>query len=362
MIAADEFNPKRLALARMRRRMTGLALAKNTGLAADTIRRLEKGMHAPDNETVDRICLALQYPRDFFFVSEVHEIDTDAVSFRSFSKMSARERDAAIAAGVVGIELSNYVERAFELPKIDLIDLSDETNPSIAAASLRQYWRLGEHPIENLVALMETRGVRLFSLSENTASVNAFSFWRDDKPFVFLNNFKTAESSIFDAAHELGHLVMHKNADIRGSRSVEREANDFASSFLMPSNDLRSHLPRFITADDIIRLKTRWRVSAMALARRCYSIERLSEGQYKSICIELGRRDYRTNEPVTVGREKSIVWRKILTHLWTRKVTKADIAKALHLPLDELEGLIWGLTGETDVPPRGASPQIRVVS
>jgi hypothetical protein len=35
------------------------------------------------------------------------------------------------------------------------------------------------------MGLLETNGLRIFSLSENTASVNAFSFWRDSKPFNF---------------------------------------------------------------------------------------------------------------------------------------------------------------------------------
>jgi hypothetical protein len=126
-----------------------------------------------------------------------------------FSKMSAKERDAAISAGCLGLQLSGWVEERFRLPKPNLIDLSYETDPEVAASSLRQYWALGERPIGNVLALLETQGVRVFSLSENTASVNAFSFWRDEKPFIFLNNFKTAESSIYDSVHELGHLVMH---------------------------------------------------------------------------------------------------------------------------------------------------------
>ena len=354
------FNPRRLTLARMRRRLTALALAAKTQLSADTIGRLERGEHTPDDDTLERLCIALSYPRAFFSDGEIEDINTDAVSFRSFSKMSAKERDAAIAAGCLGIQLSSYVDSSFNLPKVDVLDLSHEINPNVAAAALRQYWSLGERPIDHLIALMETRGVRIFSLSENTASVNAFSFWRDNKPFVFLNNFKTAESSIFDAAHEIGHLVMHKNADIRGIRAVEREANDFASAFLMPENDVRAALPRFISVDDIIRLKKRWRVSAMALARRAHQLGRLSEWKYKSMCIELGRRNYRVDEPISVAREKSIIWKKVLIQLWAKKITKDDIARKLHLPVDELEGLIWGLTADTGVP-RASPAGIRLV-
>lgn len=345
------FNPKRLSLARKRRRLTAKALAEETGLAQDTISRLENGVTSePDEATVCRLAAALCFPPPFFSEQDPEDIDTGAVSFRSFSKMSAKEKDAAIAAGSLGLALNLWIEERFSLPKPNILDLSYETDPGVAASLLRQYWGLGEQPINNMLALLESQGVRLFSLSENTASVNAFSFWRDGKPFVFLNNFKTAESSIFDSAHELGHLVMHRHGDPKETRSAEREADRFASAFLMPEKDVRARVPRRVTVDIVLQAKKRWRVSAMAMAYRMNSLGILSEWQYKSICIELSRRGYRSGEPIGIQRETSIIWKKVLSQLWTEKTTKNDIANALHLPLDELEGLIWNLAG-VDAPP-----------
>jgi Zn-dependent peptidase ImmA (M78 family)/DNA-binding XRE family transcriptional regulator len=355
------FNPRRLSLARMRRRLTAKALSEMTGLAADTISRLENGNNPPDETTVEKLAKALGFPVEFFLDGDPEDINTDAVSFRSFSKMSAKERDAAISAGSLGLELSRWVEERFSLPKPNLLDLSYETNPEAAAIALRQYWGLGERPVSNMLALLETQGVRLFSLSENTASVNAFSFWRDEKPFVFLNNFKTAESSIYDSAHELGHLVMHKHGDPKETRSAEREANSFASAFLMPAKDVRSRAPQRVNVDSILGIKGRWRVSAMAMAYRLNALGLLSEWQYKSTCIDLGRRGYRVGEPKGIERETSIIWRKLLAQLWSERTTKNDIAKNLHLPLDELEGLIWNLAGPDPRPPGVTGRELREV-
>ena len=57
--------------------------------------------------------------------------------------MSAKERDAAIAAGSLGLQLSEWVEREFRLPKPNIIDFSYETDPEAAARSLRRSvaWR-----------------------------------------------------------------------------------------------------------------------------------------------------------------------------------------------------------------------------
>jgi Zn-dependent peptidase ImmA (M78 family)/transcriptional regulator with XRE-family HTH domain len=355
------FNAGRLSLARARRGLTAKALAEKAGVGVDTITRLEKGRNTPETDTVEKLANALGYPASFFAGDDVEGVDIEAVSFRSFSKMTARERDAAIAAGSLGLLLNEWVEARFGLPDPDLLDLSHESDPEVAAVHLRQYWGLGQQPIGNLLALFETKGIRLFSLSENTASVNAFSFWRGGKPFVFLNNFKSAESSRFDAAHELGHLIMHKHGDPKGGRSLEREANHFASAFLMPSDDVLARVPRFVSTEVVIRSKVRYRVSAIGLAYRLHQLKRLSDWQYKSICIELSRRGYRSGEPNGIERETSVVWRKLLTLLWQEKVTREDIAKELGIPRDELEGLIWSLTASSETALPIAAGLLRIV-
>ena len=355
------FNHTRLSLARMRRRLTNKGLAERAGVAALTITRLEKGENQPDEETVTKIAAALRYPPEFFYGDDLDVMPPDAVSFRSLTKMTAKERNAAISAGSLGLHLSHWVEDRFSLPGNRLLDLSHETNPEAAASSLRQHWSLGVKPIGHMIKLLEAHGVRVFSLSENTASVDAFSFWQDERSFIFLNNFKTAERSIFDAAHELGHLVLHKHAGNKDARAAEREANAFASAFLMPRDDVRPRMPRLVTVSTVLKAKARWRVSAMALAHRLHALRLLSDWQYKSMCIELGRRGYRMGEPEGIEHERSAVWSKILSQLWSERVTKSEIAAELNLPLDELEGLVWGVSSVSPPVPLRGPDRLRAV-
>jgi hypothetical protein len=62
------------------------------------------------------------------------------------------------------------------------------------------------------------------------------------------------------------------------------------------------------------------------MAYRLNTLGLLSEWQYKSLCIQLGRLGYRSAEPVGIERETSLIWRKVLSHLWAEKTTKNDIA------------------------------------
>lgn len=342
------FNPDRLALARKRRMITAKSLAENAGLAVNTISRIETGETPPQDETVRKIADALGYPVSFFYGDTLEMLQPEAVSFRSLTKMSIKQRDAAISAGVLGMQLNEWAEKNFTLPVPSIPDAFEGSDPESAAHILRQHWLIGERPIGNMIGLLETNGIRVFSLAEESKDVDAFSFWHDDRAYIFLNTFKSAERSIFDAAHELGHLVLHKFDRPEMTRDAESEANAFASAFLMPPLDVRPRIPNFVTIEVILKAKQRWRVSAMAMAKRLHQLNFLTDWQYKSICIELGKRGYRTSEPNGIERETSLVWKQILTTLWQEKTTKEEIAKEIDLPIDELEKLIGGVIKQTE--------------
>lgn len=360
----SKFNPARLGIARRRRRMTSKALADMVGISPVTITRHETGQNEPEPDTIKAFARALKFPEEFFFGDTIDDLPKEAASFRSLTAMSAKEREAALAAGSIAFVVCDWIEQRFNLPAADFIDASFERDPESAARSLRQAWGLGEQPIPNMIKLLESRGVRVFSLAENTKNVDAFSCWRGETPYIFLNTFKSPEHSRFDAAHELGHLILHKHGGPQQGRDAEHEANDFGSNFLMPEDDIRARVPRRISLDGIVRAKRRWRVSAAALAYRLHKLGTLSDWHYRSICIEMNRRGFRDNEPESIEREESIVWRKVLSELWSDKLTKAHIAAELHLPAQEIENLMFGLVGANNVAGgavRSRRPDLRVV-
>src|SRR2546428_34802 len=162
-----------------------------------------------------------------------------------------------------------------------------------AAKALRVRWGLGDKPISNMLWLLEAKGVRVFSLAEENVEVDAYSFWRGKQPLVFLNTMKSAEHSRFDAAHELGHLVLHQHGEPQG-QEAEREAHAFAAAFLMPRGSVLANAPKFATVEHLVKLKKFWTVSVAALAYRLHAVGVLSEWHYRQIYIEISKRRYRT--------------------------------------------------------------------
>src|ERR1019366_9779137 len=171
----------------------------------------------------------------------------------------------------------------------------------------------------------ESRGVRVFSLAIDAAEVDAFSMWRQDAPFVFLNTAKSAEHGRFDGGHELGHLVMHRHGPPQG-QDAEREANAFASAFLMPRSTVLAVAPRFTTVDRLIELKKIWNVSVAALAYRMHTLDVMSDWQYRNVAIELSQRGYRKTEPAPSPRETSQIFAKVAAALREDGIAKDAVA------------------------------------
>lgn len=333
------FSPTRLAIARKRRGLRVKQLAELVGVSARSISAYEAGDMRPSSETLGDISRALGFPIEFFAKPELDELAIDAPSFRALTAMTAAQRDAVTAASRIGIEIVQWIEDQFHLPAADVPDLFELT-PEAAAVSLRSSWGLGEKSISNMVHLLEVHGVRVCSLNEASTHVDAFSLWHSKTPFVFLNLQKSAERGRFDAAHELGHLVLHRHGVSQG-RKAEEQANAFASAFLMPKGSVLAHAPRLPSSAQIIRLKHTWKVSAMALTRRLYDVGVLSEWLYRQLCIELAEAGWRTHEKDGGPRETSQLMAKVFAALREDKILPHDLARRLSIPAEELEALTF---------------------
>ena len=337
-----EFSPNRLTLARRRRGMSKTRLAEEAGLSVRSITTFEGGADAPSEATLVRLANLLRFPVGFFRQPALERLPDNAASFRAMKRMTAGQRDAALGAGEIAAQVINaWMEARFKLPSHDLPDL-DEYTPEAAAQFVRAKWGLGEQPIPNMVHLLESKGIRVFSLAEECVEVDAFSFWCDGTPFVLLNTFKSGERSRFDAAHELGHLVLHRRKAMVGAEA-EKQADEFAAAFLVPRDRLNAQVPRVITVGSLIQLKKGWGISVGALAYRLKEIGRLSEWNYRTIAVEIGKRGYRSSEPEGIQRETSQVFKKVFDSLASKGIRRVDVARELHLSIPEFEALTFGL-------------------
>ena len=335
-------------------------MAKELSVTSRSIQNYETGTSAPDSELVAKMAELLNFPQQFFFIEEkMPAIAEHAASFRSLSKMTDAMKNCALSAGAIAFKINEWIEARFNLPQADLPDLSD-LSPEEAAATLRRMWGLGNAPIPNMIHLLESKGIRVFSLAEEAREVDAFCTWYDCKPFVFLNTMKSAERSRFDAAHELGHLVRDvysmQHGDAHGVE-MERQADAFASAFLMPKESVIVNKPPIFTIKYLMKLKHYWGVSLAALAYRYNALAQVTEWNYRNLCIEMAKNGYRTNEPEPMERESSQLLTKVLDFLQSQKLGRTEIAKNLFISVDEINALTFKLT-RLSVVPGAASTEI----
>jgi Zn-dependent peptidase ImmA (M78 family)/transcriptional regulator with XRE-family HTH domain len=350
------FNRTRFACARKRNGLSKSQLAQLIEVDVRSVSAYESGETVPRRDVLDRIVCKTKFPVAFFFGDDLEEPDTDAVSFRGLKRMTARQRDLALSQGAIATHLCRYIDNRFDLPKVDIPDLSHELTPESASETLRSYWGVGMLPINNMVHLLESKGVRVFSLAIDAREVDAFSTWKSDTPMVFLNTYKTAERSRFDAAHELGHLVLHRHAGPRGV-NVERDANRFAASFLMPRASVIAQGVKSPSFPDLVRLKRIWKVSVAALSTQHHRVGMMTDWQYRMMCIEIGTRG-KAKEPNEIPRETSQILPKVFSALHNENISRSDVASALSIPRSELEQLMFGLTlASVDGGRKGTSSQ-----
>ena len=336
------FTASRLTIARKRRGLTLVEVAERVGVTAQSISNYENGRQVPSAQVLDSLAQALRFPVSFFSAPEFEPITAEQVSFRARSKLPARKRDIALSVGRLAIEFHDWMSRRYNLPLSDLPSLN-KPDPETAAGIVRARWKLGSAPIGNTVHLLEAHGVRVFSLAPEYSEVDAFSFYNDGVPFVFLNTMKTAERGRFDAAHELGHLVLHGQGCDLKRMQAEQEANDFASAFLMPRESVLAHMPSSPLVDQILTGKKIWNVAALALTYRLHDIGMLSDWHYRTTCMELGRRGYRTQEPDGIQRENSQLLTKVFLSLRKRGVSISEVARELSVSPEDLNSYVFGL-------------------
>ena len=340
---AAVLTPSRLVIARKRRGLTLTQLAGLTGLSTRSISLYENGHQEPSGDTLRELAGALDVSPAFLGAPDIDEIPPDAVSFRALSKMTARQRDRALSAGRVALLINDWIDTRFWLPEADIPGRTGD-DPEAAAEVVRARWGLGERPVSNVLHLLESRGARIFSLTPENTGLDAYSLYWQGQPFIFLATGKTGERGRFDAAHELGHLVLHGEHQTPGRPAAEVEANRFAAAFLMPRASVLAEGLRDATLARILGAKRTWKVSAMALTHRLHELDLLTEWGYRTACVQLARLGYRSGEPQGIERESSQLLAKVFRAVRDGGETPAAIAASIGISTNELQSHVFGLT------------------
>lgn len=309
------FDPRRLTLARWAAHLSKRDLADRSGLSPASITQYEAGRTLPPRATLARLALALGMPIEYFErQGERRRPDPAARSFfRSLRSTPQRDRDRADAHAEHVFDLIDYLDRRLTLPPPTIPQLlptgAGRVEIEKIAQAVRNGWDIPDGPIANVVRLLEAHGVIVARLNSGGSKLDAFSRWFGDRPLVLLWADKGDKArSRFDAAHELGHLVMHSDPDPL-DREQERQANMFASAFLMPANQVAPYLPRRApTPADwpkVLDHRRHWGVSAKALLYRARELGTLSESAFRRAMVSYNQQRLQERDGSELGEPEA---------------------------------------------------------
>lgn len=364
-----EFVGQRLRDARLARGMTASALAEEVGIKPSSVSRYEHNGGAPRPDVLARIAETLRLPQSHFLRPALDDSGRP-YWYRSLASATKKARAAAqVRLGWLR-EMVLFVEDLAHLPEIDLPDLHLPEDPAAidsddleeAAQAVRRAWSMGDGPIGDIVALLESKGIIVSRFAFSSEQLDAFSHRAPERPYVALNSDKeSGPRSRFDAAHELAHLVLHRGVDPRrfGEPSffkmLEGQAHRFAGAFLFPSAAFSEEVFS-LAPDSLAEVKVRWGVSYQMTIRRAYDLKLISKHQYERAFMRLSRSGQRKRErlddeidveyPSMIRRALEVLFEggaltreDLLYHL---PYGAADLEVLCALPRGYLEGKDWG--------------------
>ncbi|TDD69978.1 ImmA/IrrE family metallo-endopeptidase [Actinomadura darangshiensis] len=277
-------------------------LAQAVETTPKAIGQYEAGVQRPDELTVKRLAIALAVPVEFFQSGRT-PVPLDGAHFRSLRSTTQIERDQALAYGRIATDVVAVLESLVDFPHIDLpeypVSPDEIAGPGpVEAARLTRKALLAEQgPVPHVVRLLEAHGVIVLVLPQAAERVDAFSVGIHPRPMVFFNPAKGDYwRNRFDGAHELGHLVMHADAE-PGEKIVEDQAHRFAAEFLMPEDDIAKELPAIADWERLGALKEEWGVSMAALLYRARTLTIMKETDYRNAMSAMSSRGWRRHEP-----------------------------------------------------------------
>lgn len=352
------FSPRRLIEARAARGLTQVALADLSGRTSSSISRWEAGDQLPEIDALQAVARGLNLPVSFF-LNPSAEHGPAPMFARSMAAATKSIRSRVEARLRWAQEISLVLQESVDLPKPDVPQVSATDFREIRDADIeriaiecRHAWGLGLGPISDLLLAMENAGIVVVKERIGAGTMDGLSNWSavDGRPYVFLATDKqTCARSRLDAAHELGHLVLHRGLterslyDAAAFKEIERQAFYFAGAFLLPAESFGAEvwspsLPAFLS------LKERWKTSVGAMIMRCANLDIISDEYKQRLFKHYSAKGWRKHEPLDSEAEMPVEQPRLLSRsirlLCDERIyTKPELLAAVRLPANDVESL-----------------------
>lgn len=316
------FSGESIKKARLFRGYTMEDLADFSGVSQQMISKYEKNKSIPTVDVLGKLSNFLGFPPQYFY-SEQIIAEANSGFYRKASKVSKRDKQRVAEFATYADKILNVIKETIILPQYnDPVEINRTTEwqdisfEYIEKVSLdiRDKYKLGTGPLINLTGLMESLGIIItYSDIENT-KIDAYTTYIEGTPIIILNaNKKSAVRVRFNLAHELAHILFHRDYKKKYENGgkymrIEEEANFFAGCFLVPEQGLLDDLSS-INLQHLVVLKGHWQVSVAALITRSNQCNFFSDTHALHLWQQMSRNGWRLAEPLddSIEMEKPVL-------------------------------------------------------
>lgn len=338
----------RIQLARKAAGFSLRDLAEKINLTHTAINKYENNKLTPNSTMLMKLAKALGVKVEYFFRPETPTLGK--VQYRDHHLISPKDKE------IISAKIIDHVERRAELETLfTSLPIKSPVSPKISkhiatpdqvediAASIRKQWKLGLHPIPDLIDALETNGFRVFPLDfPRQTKFEGSSAMIDQMPVIIFNKNSPGDRQRFTIAHELGHLILGEH--IIDIQNIETLCNRFAGSLLLPKESIINILSKHrnnIELMELKLLKEEFGISMTAILHRALECSIISEKIYKKIRKEFNKHEWDKIEPGDpYPEEKAHLFQQMVFHALAEDfIGLSKAAELLNMSLSAFKSL-----------------------
>lgn len=321
------------------RGLTQFDLARAAGIDQSHVAVLESGSRQPSVAVLSSLAKILELPDSYFRQPARAYLSGGTLRYRAKADLGKRAANRIRNEAEHLLEIVMYLsERVNRVPTRLRASTSD---PATAARELRRAMQpKPSGPLPHLIRNFEKLGGIVVALGAEER-FDAFAEWGGrvrELPLVAIADGVPPDRLRMNVAHEIGHLVLHKDAMIP-EKQAEFEAFEFASALLMPSESVVNDFDAVGTnIDALLILKRKWGVSIQALVRRARDLGRITDRHYRTMNTRISKLGWRLEEPGEAERfrERPLAVAKMAEVAFGSPLPFRKMEKSLHVPESQL--------------------------
>ncbi len=291
---------ERIKGARKRANLSLRDLSEKVGVSAQAISKYERNLDVPGSSILIKLAKSLEVRVEYLL--RPLSISLSQPSYRSYrSKLSIQDEELINAQvqdwleRYVSIEEIVNLQAKFHMPvvnrKIEQLDDAEKV-----ALELRKFWQIGLDPIENLVEILETQGIKV-GIIKGADNFDALTLVANETiPVIVVKAGVPGDRQRLSIAHELGHLIL----ELPEGMDEEKAAYRFAGAFLVPEPSARRELGdkrQRLDFYELHLLKHKYGMSMQAWIYRAQDLNILSKAGAVAMYRQFNASGWKHQEP-----------------------------------------------------------------